>query len=171
MKKLLFSLIAFVATAAVQAADKVESITSPDGKLKVEVTFGSELTFSVYDGSTVLLKDSRIGMTVKDGPKVGVNPVLKKKVTATINEQITAPFYRQTTVENNCNEMTFKMADGFSVSFRAYNSGVAYRFSAEKKGWLNTSSRRTTRLGFPTSMSMAMALTPCRLRMCISISS
>ena len=134
MKKIFFSLIALASTMALQAADKVESITSPDGKLKVEVAFGSELKFSVYDGSNLLLKDSRIGMTVQGGPKVGVNPVLKKKATATINEEVPAPFYRQTTVENNCNEMTLKMADGFNLVFRAYNSGVAYRFTAEKKG-------------------------------------
>lgn len=134
MKKIFFSLIALASAMALQAADKVESITSPDGKLKVEVAFGSELKFSVYDGSNLLLKDSRIGMTVQGGSKVGVNPVLKKKATATINEEVPAPFYRQTTVENNCNEMTLKMADGFNLVFRAYNSGVAYRFTAEKKG-------------------------------------
>ena len=134
MKKLFFSLLALVAATAMQAADKVESLTSPNGNLKVEVAFGNELKFSVYDGTTLLLKDSRIGMTVKGGPKVGVSPVLKKKATATVNEQIAAPFYRESTVENNCNEMTLKMADGFSVTFRAYDSGIAYRFSSEKKG-------------------------------------
>ncbi|MBQ7742726.1 MAG: glycoside hydrolase family 97 protein [Bacteroidaceae bacterium] len=134
MKKLLFTLIAFVSTMALQAADKVETLTSPDGKLKVEVAFGSDLKFSIYDGTTPLLKDSRIGLTVQGGPKVGVNPVLKKKLVATINEQVASPFYRETTVENNCNEMTLKMADGFSVTFRAYNSGIAYRFASEKKG-------------------------------------
>ena len=88
MKKLFFSLLALVAATAMQAADKVESLTSPNGNLKVEVAFGNELKFSVYDGTTLLLKDSRIGMTVKGGPKVGVSPVLKKKATATVNEQI-----------------------------------------------------------------------------------
>ena len=83
MKKLFFSLLALVAATAMQAADKVESLTSPNGNLKVEVAFGNELKFSVYDGTTLLLKDSRIGMTVKGGPKVGVSPVLKKKATAT----------------------------------------------------------------------------------------
>lgn len=134
MKKILFTLIAFVSTMALQAADKVETLTSPDGKLKVEVAFGSELKFSIIDGTTTLLKDSRIGLTVQGGPKVGVNPVLKKKLVATVNEQVASPFYRETTVENNCNEMTLKMADGFSVTFRAYNSGIAYRFASEKKG-------------------------------------
>ncbi|MBO4487515.1 MAG: glycoside hydrolase family 97 protein [Bacteroidaceae bacterium] len=134
MKKILFSLIAFASSIAMMAADKVETITSPDGKLKVEVAFGNDLKFSVYDGSTTLLKDSRIGMTVQNGPKVGVNPVLKKRINAAINEQIAAPFYRESNVENNCNEMTLKMADGFSLIFRAYNTGVAYRFASEKKG-------------------------------------
>lgn len=134
MKKLLLTLIAFASTMALQAADKVETLTSPDGKLKVEVAFGSDLKFSIYDGTTPLLKDSRIGLTVKGGPKVGVNPVIKKKLVATINEEVPAPFYRETTVENKCNEMTLKMGDGFSVTFRAYNSGIAYRFASEKKG-------------------------------------
>ena len=86
MKKLFFSLLALVAATAMQAADKVETLTSPDGKLKVEVAFGSDLKFSIYDGTTPLLNDSRIGLTVKDGPKVGVNPAIKKKLVATINE-------------------------------------------------------------------------------------
>ena len=134
MKKTLFSLLALAAALTMQAADRVESVTSPDGNLKAEIILGSELKFSVYDGNTVLVKDARIGMTVKDGPKVGVNPVVKKKSVATINEQIPAPFYRESVVENNCNELTLKLADDFSVIFRAYNSGIAYRFASAKKG-------------------------------------
>ncbi|MCH5178988.1 MAG: glycoside hydrolase family 97 protein [Prevotellaceae bacterium] len=134
MKKTLFSLLALAAALTMQAADRVESVTSPDGNLKAEINLGSELKFSVYDGNTVLVKDARIGMTVKDGPKVGVNPVVKKKSVATINEQIAAPFYREPVVENHCNELTLKLADDFSVIFRAYNSGIAYRFASAKKG-------------------------------------
>lgn len=134
MKKTLFSLLALAAALTMQAADRVESVTSPDGNLKAEINLGSELKFSVYDGNTVLVKDARIGMTVKDGPKVGVNPVVKKKSVATINEQIAAPFYREPMVENHCNELTLKLADDFSVIFRAYNSGIAYRFVSAKKG-------------------------------------
>lgn len=133
MKKIFLSLIAFAAVAIAQAADKVESLTSPNCQLKVEVSFGSELTYSVYDGDKMLLKDSRIGLTVKDGPKVGVNPVLKKKATAAINETIPSPFYRETSVQNNCNEMQLTMADGFVLTFRAYDSGVAYRLSSTLK--------------------------------------
>lgn len=133
MKKLFLSLFALAVTLTTQAADKVESLTSPDGKIKVEVTFGNELKYSVYDNGKLLLRDSRIGMTVKNGPAVGTNPVLKKKAINTINEEINAPFYRDAKVQNNCNQAVFTMADGFTLTFRAYNDGVAYRLGANLK--------------------------------------
>ena len=94
MKKTFLSLLALAVTFATQAADKVESVTSPNGKLKVEVSFGTELKYSVFDEGKTLLKDSRIGLIVKDGPKVGENPKLKKKKITAINEEIPSPFYR-----------------------------------------------------------------------------
>lgn len=133
MKKIILSLLAFAAIVTTQAADKVESVSSPDGKIKVEITFGSELKYSVFDNGKTLLKDSRIGLTVKDGPQVGQNPVLKKKNTVTIDEEIPSPFYRESKVQNNCNEINLTMADGFILTFRAYNSGVAYRLSSTLK--------------------------------------
>ena len=36
MKKIILSLLAFAAIVTTQAADKVESVSSPDGKIKVE---------------------------------------------------------------------------------------------------------------------------------------
>jgi alpha-glucosidase len=136
MKKIFLSLMTLAVATAMQAAgaaDKAESVTSPNGKLKVEVSFGAELTYTVTDEGTVLLKDSRIGLTVKDGPKVGQNPKLKKKSLATINEQIASPFYRESSVQNNCNELKLTMADGFVLTFRAYDTGVAYRLSSTLK--------------------------------------
>lgn len=133
MKKIFSTLLALATIIVAQAADKVESVTSPNGKLKVEVCFGSELKYSVFDEGKVLLKDSRIGLTVKNGPKVGVNPVLKKKTATTINEEVASPFYREPKVQNNCNEINLTMADGFVLTFRAYDSGVAYRLSSTLK--------------------------------------
>ena len=133
MKKILFLLLTFTAALVTQAADKVERVTSPNGKIKVEINFGSELKYSVFDEGKTLLKDSRIGLTIKNGPKVGSNPVLKKKTQATINEEIPSPFYRQPKVQNNCNEIKLTMSDGFTLTFRAYDSGVAYRLSSALK--------------------------------------
>ncbi len=133
MKKIFLSILALAAFAYASAADKVETLTSPNGKIKVEVSVGSELKFSVYDGANTLMKDSRIGLTVQNGPKVGT-AALKKRTNATINEQIPSPFYRELSVQNNCNEMSLAMADGFTVTFRAYDNGVAYRFASARKG-------------------------------------
>ena len=60
MKKILFSLLTLTAALITQAADKVERVTSPNGKLKVEVCFGTELKYTVYDEGKALLKDLRI---------------------------------------------------------------------------------------------------------------
>ena len=53
---------------------------------------------------------------------------LKKVITRSVRQQISAPFYKKAYVPDNYNELILVFKDHYDVVFRVYDSGVAYRF-------------------------------------------
>lgn len=126
MKHHLITLALLLTAALATAADKTFTVTSPDGHLSATVA-PSPLSYTVaVDGKTVVtpspialeLTDGTVIATVKGGAKY-----------KSVKETVDAPFYRQSQVNCDHNAMTLRLNDGFSVEFRAYNDGIAYRFS------------------------------------------
>ena len=136
MKRSKFLLISVLSVlcAVTSAAQTKQSVASPDGNIKVEVTLAGGITYDVWCGDELILDDSRLSMDV-DGNVLGSSPKLQKVSRRAVNE-IKRPFLRlkYAEVPNNFNEMTLKMKGGWSVVFRAYNDGVAYRFVTEFPG-------------------------------------
>ena len=115
-------------------AEKTSTLTSPDGKLKVEVTSGSKVTYSVtYDG-TEILKPSEISMTLSDGTVFGSDKKASIKTGKVNNPGLVASQYTKKTVDDVYNYLTLKYKK-YEIEFRAYDKGLAYRFvSTAKKG-------------------------------------
>lgn len=136
MKKLLFALVSlFVICANALAADY--ELASPDGKLKAGISVSENITFSLsYDGQP-LLSPSRIAVDVRDasarkGKKKGVETwgcgsKLKGRHAYSHNGVISALNYKKTVVDDTYNALTLRFAD-FTLLFRAYDEGLAYRF-------------------------------------------
>ena len=131
MKKLLAILFTVSCLGAV-AAPKVETITSPNGKIKVEVSIGDRLTYSVYQGDEVILKDNALSLQVGK-EQFGQNPKLggvrRTKIDEVVRPVVPLKFAE---VPNKANQATFTFKGGISVDFRAYDNGVAYRFAINK---------------------------------------
>lgn len=118
----------------INANGKEYGVTSPDGKISVTVLADDNLSYIVeYDGD-VIVDESEISMTLADGTVIGASPRITSAKKKNIVENITAPLYRQKEFVSEANELTLKMKGGFSVIFRAYNEGVAYRFATAQKG-------------------------------------
>ena len=47
---------------------------------------------------------------------------------AKVDETIASPFYRNDSIRDHYNALTFRAAKDWRVEFRAYNDGVAYRW-------------------------------------------
>lgn len=112
------------------AKPKFYRIASPDGRLVTHITADWEgMSYDlVYDGKP-LMSPSRSALYCSS-PKRAVYGTMsvKRALQRTVDETIASPFTRQTTMRNHCNELTLKLYEGFSVVFRAYNEGVAYRY-------------------------------------------
>ena len=135
MKKLRIYILAllFCCFISAEAAPKIYNVTSPDGKISVEIQAGEELSYMVRYEGDVIVDKSEIAMTLADGTVVGASSRITSAKKNRVAENISAPLYRQKEFTAEANEIVLKMKGGFNVTFRAYNDGVAYRFSTTLK--------------------------------------
>lgn len=103
-------------------------LSSPDGKLKSTITVGDKLTYDISCNGQQVLAPSPISATLDNGKVWGDKARLSKVTEKKNDTQIDAPFYRSSWVRDYYNELTLRFKGDYSVVFRAYNDGVAYRF-------------------------------------------
>lgn len=159
MKKLYSILFLFLCVGTqMYAAPTTERITSPNGKVSVEITIDNDIRFSVMKGGELLLKDCAINVQVGN-QTLGQNPKLRSKKRSVIDETIqnVVPLKQAVTV-NKANVMTLKFAGKYGLEFRAYDNGYAYRFLLEQKGKVEVMNEEMT-MNFPESFTAHISKT------------
>lgn len=111
---------------------KSYTLNSPDGKTTITVNTTPQLTYTIEQDGEKLLNPSPLALYLTDGTIWGMNPEIKSHKKKLVKETITAPFYKTTKVENHYRSLVLKCKGNWGVEFRAYNDGVAYRFSSFK---------------------------------------
>ena len=128
-----FALGMLLMTASAAFSANTYDITSPDGRLKAEINVDRTLDYSIsLDGRTVL-DPSPLSMTLGNGTVWGVEPKLAKVSRKTVDTTLPTPFYRADEIEERYNAATLDFKGGWSVEFRAYDDGIAYRFISDQK--------------------------------------
>lgn len=104
-------------------------VNSPDGKISVSVSVGPEIKWSANIDGKEVINAARIAMTLENGTVLGQNESAKSARITVINE-VTRPVVanKHSEITDNCNLLTLSFKSGFSLLFRVYNDGVAYRF-------------------------------------------
>ena len=137
MKKLVFLLAVICGINMIYGANKSNIIEyelkSPNKKIEIKISIGNEVTYSVKHGSTVILDNSPISMELEDGSVLGRIGAIKNVKRNSVNETIDANFYKKAKVINNYNELIINFKGNYKITFRAYDDGVAYRFSTSFK--------------------------------------
>ena len=128
MKKTLLLLAASVACAFPALAQKTYTLTSPDGRLRTTVAAGDALTYAVTLDGRPILDASPLSLTLDNGTTWGIAPRVTGVSRTSVDTAIPSPFYRSAEVRDRYNGLTLKMRGDWSVEFRAYDDGVAYRF-------------------------------------------
>ena len=132
MKKL-FSFVLLLAAFAASA--HTYDLTSPDGEVKVSVNVSNGgincIEYSVDYGDEKILLPSWIGLEFKDMP---LSYVVRNVQRRSIDQMHTAVVpVKSRYVADKCNELKINFKGGWSVVFRAYDDGVAYRFETAFK--------------------------------------
>ncbi len=131
MKKILILLVVLVLGLQAGAKEKEWTLASPDGRLVTHIAaddLGLGLTYDLeYNGEQMMLP-SQLGLYGTSRKKEFGTLTAKRSSRRSVDETIASPFTRQATMRNHYNELTLKLYQGFSVVFRAYNEGIAYRY-------------------------------------------
>ena len=133
IKQTLFIFILLIAGVNLWA-QKVYELVSPEGKLKVTVSVGEQITCSLTHGTTGVLSISPVSMTLESGEILGKAPKGEKAKLSAVNRTMASPFYKKSEVAENYNELALTFNGNYGLIFRAYNDGLAYRFTTTRKG-------------------------------------
>lgn len=109
------------------------TLQSPSGALRAEISIGKTIRYAVLHRGDAVLAPSAIAISLADGAAWGVDPQLVKQESRAVSSVIATPFYKKSAVEDRYNELRLRFKGGYSVTFRAYDDGVAYRFEASSR--------------------------------------
>lgn len=128
------TLILFLCVGSVSvSAQKTYQLESPDKKLQTVVTIGDDIRFSMMHEGSEVLAASPISMTLQNGVVLGEKPRVSKVMRGVADKSIPSPLYKKSEVQDVYNEVTFAFRGNYGLVFRAYNDGVAYRFTTKMK--------------------------------------
>ena len=147
MKKLplLITLIALVFSLSA----KEYLVESPSGKIQVKVNVNETVTYSVLLNGRTIVAPSQISMELYDGTVWGVDAKVRKAKTNSVSQVLTPVVKRKSaTIKDEYKELTLTFK-GYSLQFRAYDDGAAYRWVTDKTGKYKVKSELAT-FAFPT---------------------
>lgn len=132
LQTLLFFLFLFSTLPSVYAQKKME-LLSPNSEIKLVLTVSDKIYYDVLYGNEVLLKDNYLQLKLTN-EVLGLNPKLSGQKKDKGNEVLTPVVpLKYSQVKNEYNSLLLNFKGDYSVEFRAFDDGVAYRFITNKK--------------------------------------
>ena len=121
------------------------SLLSPDKKNEIKINTGKEISFSVYSNNNTLISPSPISLEIENGKNLGNNSVIINTQKRTV-DTVVYPVIKQKSekINDSYNELKINFKGNYSIVFRAYNNGVAYRFETNYKDSLKIKSEEVS---------------------------
>ncbi len=133
MKTMKARLIFFLSlSVALGANAKDYTLTSPDGRLGSVISTGKVTTFTLGSQKQRILQPSAVAMRIAGGTVWGENTGSAKVKRGSTDKDIVSPFYKRASVKDRYNSLTL-VCRGYSLEFRMYDDGMAYRFNGAVK--------------------------------------
>jgi len=132
-----FFIIVFFNGSSVRGQGEKVTIKSPDGKTESEVTIAKNISYTISQDDIRVLEPSNLSMTLSGGVIWGIDSKIKSIKTSSVNTTIDALFYKTKKVQDQYNSALISFNGNWSLEFRVYDDGVAYRFATTKKGKFN----------------------------------
>ncbi|MDR2949768.1 MAG: glycoside hydrolase family 97 protein [Prevotella sp.] len=128
-----FLLLFLILSFSLNAQKKAE-LLSPNGEIKVSLNISDKIYYTIAYNSEVLLKDNFMQLSLHN-EVLGQNPKLTGQKNNKINEVLTPVVpLKYSSVKNQYNSLLLNFKGDYSVEFRAFDDGIAYRFITNKNG-------------------------------------
>ena len=159
MKQVAITILALIICvfSASESSAKTYSLTSPDNSIEVNVNIDGNVIYSVSRNGHAALKDCAIAIETSIAT-YGAEPKVKS-VKTTEHRGTYRPYnhYKCREVADNYNELKIAFKDGWSLEFRAYDNGAAYRIATDSKGRM-TVSYETVEYRMPQEAEVCLSL-------------
>ncbi len=128
-------------------------LLSPNGEIKVSITMSDKIYYSLSGNGTELLTNDHLMLSLAN-ETLGQNPKLITTKKAKGSEVI-KPFIslKYAIVQNDYNSLLLSFKGNYSVEFRAFDDGIAYRFSTSKEGEMEVMNEDLS-LHFPSDYTL-----------------
>lgn len=140
------------------AAAQEITLKSPNGKLKVTVNLTDKIYYTLNAGTKQLFKPSVLALELNSGIMGNTPKLISKKLSSVKGELKPTVPLKFSTINNHYNLLSMEFKGDFSVEFRAYDEGVAYRFITRKKGEVEVLSEQLN-LQFPSEYTLHLQQT------------
>ncbi|MCK3683546.1 glycoside hydrolase family 97 protein [Maribellus sp. YY47] len=146
MYKLTIIVLLALIVSAVSAKDY--TVSSPSGKLAVKVSVNEQVSYTVLLNGQEIVAPSTISMKISDGTVWGAKAKVKKAKTTSVSQELHPVVARKhAVIKDDYNLLTLTFS-GYSLEFRAYDEGTAYRWVSATKGDYKVISEEVT-FAFP----------------------
>lgn len=131
-------------------AQKTYKLSSPDKNIGISISLSDKIGYDITCGDETLLEKGSIAMEM-GGQRLGENPKVTKATRKSVREELTPVVpLKFSTVRNDYNHRVLKFKGDYSVEFRAFDDGLAYRFITRKKGQVEVQDE-TFEVNFPAN--------------------
>lgn len=127
-------LLLFLSIAFGISAQKKAELQSPNGEIKVSLSISDKIYYTISYNNDVLLEKNHLSLNLGN-ETLGLNPKLSGQKANKVNEVLTPVVpLKYSSVKNQYNSLLLTFKGDYSVEFRAFDDGIAYRFITNKKG-------------------------------------
>lgn len=134
MKKTLIILLVWTCCSHNLLFAKDYDLVSPDGAVNLKIAINDNITYSVSVDGKPIMDASAVSMTVGDGIVLGQKPQVIKENKRSVDQKLYPELQVKTNeIQDNFNELEIVFRGRYSVTFRAYNNGIAYKFKTSQK--------------------------------------
>ena len=133
MKQTILTILAFATV--LTANSKTFTLTSIDKELTAEIQVDKQLSFNLRDTKQQIVSRAEIAMQTTIGTW-GVQGKVLSAEKKEVHGQIASPFYKKSKVADDYRMLKLRFK-GFSIEFRMYDEGLAYRFISNTKRAFN----------------------------------
>lgn len=109
-------------------------LLSPNKEIKLSLNITDKIYYSISYNNDLLLENCYMRLMLPNetlGDRPRLSGTKEEKISETIKPYVALKY---STVKNEYNKLLLHFKGGYSVEFRAFDDGVAYRFITNKKG-------------------------------------
>src|SRR6476620_918670 len=105
------------------------SVCSPSGKICVKIWMDKDLKYRIYYNAASILEPSEIDMILANNKSFSLNNSIRSHTLKKETHQIISPVpEKRKIIRDDYNILSIVFTQAYTIEFRVYDDGVAYRF-------------------------------------------